>query len=187
MPETEVEEFDFRPAWRKADPAIEADVRAFWNAMRLIPPPEIERRIPELIAVAYVEGKLVAVSTAEFSILPQLRARFAMYRCLVSPEYRRHHLSYRISAYSREVLEQWSLENPGEKVVGMAAIIQAREYKQKQQEAMWPEYGLNLNLIGYNNVGSQVRVAWFKHARVEEAQQFMRIAHTFDDNVPPRR
>ncbi|HEY4125817.1 MAG TPA: hypothetical protein VGM36_14450 [Rhizomicrobium sp.] len=183
---SETEDFDFRPAWRRADPQIQADVREFWGAMRLIPPAEIERRIHELIAVAYVNGKLVAVSTSELNMLPQLRARFAMYRCLVSPEYRRHHLSYRISAYSREVLEAWSLENPGEKVVGMAAIIQAREYKQKQREAMWPEYGLNLNLIGYNNVGSQVRVAWFKHAHVEEAQEFMRIAHSFDDDVPRR-
>ncbi|HTO39933.1 MAG TPA: hypothetical protein VL026_03080 [Rhizomicrobium sp.] len=184
---SETEAFEFRPAWHRADPKIEADVRAFWQQLRLIPPAEIERRIPELIATAYVDGKLVAVSTADFNVLPQLRARFAMYRCLVSPEYRRHHLSYRISAYSREVLEQWSLENPGEKVVGMAAIIQAREYKHKQQEAMWPEYGLNLNLIGYNNVGSQIRVAWFKHAHVEVAQEFMRIAHTFDDDMPRRR
>lgn len=183
---SEIDEFDFRPAWRRADAQIENDAREFWRAMRLIGPAQIEHRIPELIAAAYVEGRLVAVSTAEFNMLPQLRARFAMYRCLVSPEYRRHHLSYRISAYSREVLEEWSLANPGEKVVGMAAIIQAREYKQKQREAMWPEYGLNLNLIGYNNVGSQVRVAWFKHAHVEEAQEFMRIAHTFDDDVPPR-
>lgn len=180
------EGFEFLPAWRRADPKIEQDAREFWRAMRLIAPPEIERRIPELVAAAYVDERLVAVSTAEFNMLPQLRARFAMYRCLVSPEYRRHHLSYRISGYSREVLEEWSLANPHEKIVGMAAIIQAREYKQKQREPMWPEYGLNLNLIGYNNVGSQVRVAWFKHGLVEEAQEFMRIAHTFDDNVQGR-
>jgi len=184
---SENDEFDFRPAWRKADPQIENDAREFWRAMRLIAPPEIERRIPELVAAAYENGRLVAVSTAEFSMLPQLRARFAMYRCLVSPEYRRHHLSYRISGYSREVLEQWSLQNPHEKVVGMAAIIQAREYKFKQREPLWPEYGLNLNLVGYNNVGSQIRVAWFKHGLVEEAQEFMRIAHTFDDDVPQGR
>ncbi|HVZ70600.1 MAG TPA: hypothetical protein VG891_14145 [Rhizomicrobium sp.] len=184
---SENDEFDFRIAWRKADPRIENDAREFWRGMRLIAPPEIERRIPELIAAAYVDGRLVAVSTAELSMLPQLRARFAMYRCLVSPEYRRHHLSYRISGFSREVLENWSKENPHEKIVGMAAIIQAREYKIKQREPMWPEYGLNLNLVGYNNVGSQVRVAWFKHALVEEAQEFMRIAHTFEDDVQQRR
>jgi hypothetical protein len=182
------DDFDFRIAWRRADSAIEQDVREFWRAMRLIAPPEIERRIPELVAAAYVDNRLVAVSTAEFSMMPQLRARFAMYRCLVSPEYRRHHLSYRISGFSREVLENWSKENPHEKIAGMAAIIQAREYKLKQREPMWPEYGLNLNLVGYNNVGSQIRVAWFNHALVEEAQQqFMRIAHTFEDDVSQQR
>ncbi len=152
QPTQEADGFEFRTAWRRADPQIESDAREFWRAMRLIAPPEIERRIPELVAAAYVDGRLVAVSTAEFNMLPQLRARFAMYRCLVAPEYRRHHLSYRISGFSREVLEQWSLANPHEKIMGMAAIIQAREYKFKQREAMWPEYGLNLNLIGYNNV-----------------------------------
>lgn len=179
--------FEFRPAWHRADPQIETDAREFWRGMRLLALPEIEKRIPELIAGAYVNDKLVAVSTAEFNVLPQLRARFAMYRCLVSPEYRRHHLSYRISGYSCGLLEKWSLENPHERVVGMAAIIQASEYKAKQREPMWPEYGLNLNLVGYNNMGSQIRVSWFKHGRVDEAQEFMRIAHTFEDDVQQRR
>ena len=51
------EGFEFLPAWRRADPKIEQDAREFWRAMRLIAPPEIERRIPELVAAAYVDGK----------------------------------------------------------------------------------------------------------------------------------
>jgi hypothetical protein len=32
---------------------------------------------------------------------------------------------------------------------------------------VWPDDGLNLNLIGYARDGVQIRVAWFDHANVE--------------------
>jgi len=162
-------EFEFRPAWCLDDPKIMEDAKEFWRNLKVLAPAEIERRASELIAAAYLDDKLVAVSTANFGMVEHLRARFAMYRCAVAPEYRRHHLSYQISGFSVGVLEKWALENPHEQIMGVAAIIQASQYKSgKQREPMWPEYDLNLNFVGYTNRGEQIRVAWFKHALLPE-------------------
>ena len=48
-----------------------------------------------------------------------------------------------------------------------AAVIQAAEYRDKQREPIWPEYGLELNLAGWTDRGEQLRVAWFRHAKLE--------------------
>lgn len=161
-------EFTFEEAWRKDDPKHAEDAKAFWESLGLVSGPERERRVSELIAIARQGGEVVAVSTASLGMLPQLKARFAIYRCAVSPAFRRHALSYRISGWSRERLEEWSAAHPEEAVVGMAAIIQAQEYRIKQHEPTWPEHNLHLNLVGYTQRGEQIRVAWFNHARVEE-------------------
>ena len=165
-------EYDFRPAWRREDTQLMADAKEFWRELKMLGPAEIERRAAELIMVAYHLGKPVAVSSANIAMVEQLRCRCAMYRCAVALDHRRHHLSYQISGLSRAVLEQWSLEHPEEEVCGMAANIEASQYRSgKQREPMWPEYDLNLNFVGYTAKGQQLRVAWFKHALLPERQQ----------------
>jgi hypothetical protein len=165
-------EYDFRPAWRRNDPQLMTDAKEFWRDLKMLSPPEIERRAAELIMVAYHLGKPVAVSTANLAMVEQLRCRCAMYRCAVALDHRRHHLSYQISGLSREVLEQWSLEHPEEEICGMAANIEASQYRSgKQREPMWPEYGLHLDFVGYTAKGQQLRVAWFKHAILPEGRK----------------
>ncbi|WP_447752238.1 hypothetical protein [Sphingopyxis fribergensis] len=116
--------------------------------------------------MAYADDELVAVSTAALRDAPLLGARMAFYRCAVSSSFRRQGLSYRLSGYARGVLEAWSLENPDEKVMGMAAVMQASEYQDRLNEPFWPEHGLNLNFACYTPQGQQLRVAWFGHARI---------------------
>jgi hypothetical protein len=165
-------DYEFRTAWTLNDPQLMADAKEFWRELKMLNPAEIERRASELIVVAYNLGKPVAVSTANLAMVEQLRCRCAMYRCAVALDHRRHHLSYQISGRSREVLEQWSLEHPEEEICGMAANIEASQYRSgKQREPMWPEYDLNLNFVGYNNKGQQLRVAWFKHAILPEGRK----------------
>lgn len=159
----------FEEAWRRNDPEQAREAVAFWERLNLVPPVERERRASEVVGLARVDGQVVALSTAGLAVLPQFRARFAMYRCAVDPAFRRQDISYRLSGWSRGVLEAWSAAQRQEQVVGMAAIIQAQEYRIKQHEPVWPEHGLELNLVGYSPRGEQVRVAWFRHARVEES------------------
>ena len=96
-------------AWLKDDWKVEADAKAFWEKRGLISAEERERRVKELCAAGYVDGKLVVVSTVTVSVVPQVRAKLGMYRCAVDPDHRRQDLAERISGYTRQVLEAWSV------------------------------------------------------------------------------
>lgn len=158
-------------AWLKDDWKVEADAKAFWEKLGLISAEERERRVKELCAAGYVDGKLAVVSTVTLNIVPQVRARMGMYRCAVDPEYRRQDLAERISGYTRRVLEMWSEENPQEKVLGYGAIIQAPELMRKGLEPIWFDWGTDLVLAGYTQRGEQIRIGWFRHTKLEGPQR----------------
>ena len=164
-------EVQFAVAWGRDDWKYAADAKAFWEKLGLISPEERERRVSELCIMAYGEGQLVGLSTVTFAVLPQVRARFAMYRCAVSPDFRKHDLATLLSSNTRTVMEAWSLDNPAEKVLGLGAIIQAAELRAKGLQPNWPDENLHLNLMGYTQRGEQIRIAWFRHARLEEDAQ----------------
>ena len=155
----------YRPAWRKADPELERDAIAFWAKREKLLPRGVnpEARAKELCAVAYLDGKTVGVSTATLEPVPQLRCRMAVYRCAVAVGMRHQPLSWTITDYSREVLEQWSLENPNEKVMGLLAILQAREFVERYPMIVGPA---NMAFVGFTQNGYPIRVAWFKHAAI---------------------
>ena len=154
-------------AWMKDDWKIEADAKAFWEKLGLISAEERERRVKELCGAAYLDGVLVAVSTVTVSVVPQVRAKLGMYRCAVDPDHRRQDLAERISGYTRQVLEAWSVENPREKVLGYGAIIQAPELMRKRLEPIWFDWGTDLVLCGYTQRGEQIRIGWFRHTKLE--------------------
>ncbi|HEX6859076.1 MAG TPA: hypothetical protein VF138_02590 [Caulobacteraceae bacterium] len=157
-------------AWKRDDWKVEADAKAFWEKLGLISAEERERRVKELCAAGYLDGQLVVVSTVTVSVFPQFKARLGMYRCAVDPAYRRQDLAERISGYTRQVLEMWSVENPAEKLLGYGAIIQAPELMRKGLEPIWHDWGTDLVLAGYTQRGEQIRIGWFRHTRLEGAQ-----------------
>lgn len=154
-------------AWLKDDWKVEADAKAFWEKLGLISAEERERRVKEICAAGYVDGRLAVISTVTLNIVPQVRARMGMYRCAVDPEFRRQDLAERISGYTRRVLEMWSEENPQEKVLGYGAIIQAPELMRKGLEPIWYDWGTDLVLCGYTQRGEQIRIGWFRHTKLE--------------------
>ena len=159
----------FVNAWLKEDWKLEADAKAFWEKLGLINADERERRVKELCAVGYLNGEVVVISTVTITMVPQVRTRLGMYRCAVSPDHRRQDLAERISGYTRQVLEMWSVENPKEKLLGYGAIIQAPELMRKGLEPVWHDWGTDLVLAGYTQRGEQIRVGWFRHALLEGA------------------
>jgi hypothetical protein len=156
---------EWRSGWLAADPAIEADAKALWRRLSLLPAGvDPDLRAGEIVSAAYVDGALAAVSTAFVREIDFLRARFAMFRCVVAPEFRRHSVARKIAGHSREVLEQWSYDHQGEGVLGMATVVQSEDLVGKPRRAIWRTSGLAL--VGYTDDGEQIRVAWFDHAQV---------------------
>jgi hypothetical protein len=165
-PESIGADFDYRPAWRRDDAAIEADAIAFWQRLNILPAGIApEARAKELAAAAYKDGRLVGVSTATLGVHENLRARFAWLRAAVDPAYRRTRAAFGLALYTRDVIERWALEHPQERVAGLAAIIESPDLAAREKEPWWPT--TRFGLVGYNAAGRQVRVSWFEDYRLD--------------------
>ncbi len=117
----------FKPAWRKNNPALEADAIAFWRKSKFLPKGvAAEERAKELCGLVYRDGEVIAVSTITIQKMPRFRCRIAMYRCAASPSFRRSPYSLQVTNESRALMEQWSLEHPEEGVMGLAAAIESK-------------------------------------------------------------
>jgi hypothetical protein len=130
-------------------------------------PEDIEERAGQLCAVAYADGKIAAASTAHIYDFPRLRSRFAYYRTIVSPDFRRQNLASRLCVYSRDRLAEWARANPEEKIKGLFIILQAEEFRHRQHLPIVTKLDLELMLVGYTPSGHQMRVVWFDDATVE--------------------
>jgi hypothetical protein len=156
----------FVPAWRKNDPKLEADAIAFWTAQKLLPQgldPQV--RAKELLGLVYRGDEVIAVSTAVLQDIAHFRCRLAMYRCAAARSMRREPFSLQVTQESFAYLEKWSRENPDLKVMGMGASIESRLLARHMPSVFWP---VGLIFMGYMPNGQQLRVAWFKHATVNE-------------------
>ena len=157
----------FVTAWRRDNPQHAADAKAYWERTGLIPQAEErERRVSELCALAYAGPAVVAVSTAELIVLPGLRQRFALCRSSVDPQNRRGGIGAEMTGYYRTILEAWAIENQEEKVMGVAVALVSNELLEKQRDPLWLERGIDMAVVGYLPTGEQLRVGWFRHARI---------------------
>jgi hypothetical protein len=159
-------ELELRPAWRRDDTGIEADAIAFWRRLGALPRNvSPQNRAKELCVAAYRNGELTGVSTIALQVFPQIKARLGLFRCLVDPAHRRAHVARRLAVASRDLLSDWSLAHPREKVLGMATIVESPDLAEFAKQPVWPASGLVL--VGHTRLGHQIRLVWFEHARLD--------------------
>lgn len=159
-------DFELRPAWRRDDPRIAADAIAFWSRLGILPPDvSPEERARELSAVAYKDGRIVGVHTVVLARLEMVRARLAMLRSAVDPDFRRTHVSFALSLMTRDILETWSADHPEERLAGLGAIIEGPNLFARARQPFWP--ATRLGIVGYLPDGRQVRVSWFEDFRLD--------------------
>ena len=153
--------------WQRRCPAAVEDVKVLWNRLGALPQGiSAEERAHELCAAAYCDRNLVGVSTVRMGSLPSLPyCRLGFLRIHVAPEHRVEGIALKLCIFSRSVLEEWSKDNPKERLLGMAAIIESPLLDEQSKRPLWPRTGLNL--AGYNAKGEQIRIVWFAHARLE--------------------
>lgn len=158
-------ELSIRRAWRLSDPALERDALAFWQRTGLVPPDaDLSERLRELCLLGYYDDALVGVATVTLRHIETLNCRMAMFRCAVAPEARKNNISTTLALRLTEFMEQWSLENSREGVMGIGTIIQSPGLVQHDRSAVWPT--TKLSFAGYTAQGQQFRLIWFKHATV---------------------
>ena len=165
-PEEMIPGFQLRPAWRLNDAQIEADAIAFWRRLAILPADIApEQRAKELIAVAYKDDRVVGVHTATIERVEQVRARLAMLRTAVDPEFRRARVSMALTLYCRPLLERWSRDNPHERLAGIGAILESEQLVERSKEPWWPQ--TRSILAGFLADGRQLRISWFEDFRLD--------------------
>lgn len=149
--------------WQKSDPKLEADAKAVWASHGLLPVDITpEERAKEIGAIAYIDGQVVGISTLMLHPYKPLKGRrFGFLRVFTLPEFEQQSVAIGLAIHCRDALEQWSRDNPQEKVFGMAAIYQSDKL------GHYPIGVSGLTLIGYSASGEQVRVYWFNHLRLD--------------------
>ena len=160
----------FTAVWPDPGPSVRAEAQALWARLGVLPPGvDPEARAAQLCVVGHAKGRLIAVSSAEVAYLPILRQRFAMLRVFVDPEVRSGDVLRRLARSAHARLEDWSSANPGERVMGMGAVFENPRLGKvlpvwRMRPGDSPMSGLVL--VGYTERGEQIRVSWFKHARL---------------------
>jgi hypothetical protein len=157
---------EFRFGWRRDDARIEADAIAFWARLGILPSGvDPADRAKDVILAVYKGERMVAVATAELGILPQVRARLAMLRGAVDPEFRRSHIGVAMLARARATLQSWAAAHPDERLAGLGAIVESRELGPRARQPYAPLSGFGV--IGFTPDGRQIRVSWFEDFRLD--------------------
>lgn len=155
----------FKTCWKSEDAVIQRDTLKFWREENLIPEiADAAKRLKNICVVAYDDTRVVAALEARVRHLEIVRSTIAMLALAVRTDHRTGTLVNDIIVLGREVLEQWSLENPQEKLMGIGRIVPSRNADERKRYPVWEPS--KLTLIGFTATGAQIRVAWFKHATV---------------------
>ncbi len=157
----------FRSLWGLDDPKARQDAKNFW-LREGVTPEFIDLRINELCAIAYDGDDPVAVATAQIAYAASLRNKFFRYRCMVASHFRQRDMAWRISSYAFKQLQDWSLQHPEEKILGLMLYIETDKFAVPQREPVREHLGMTLNFVGYSPKGQQVRIVWFDHAKLED-------------------
>ena len=155
---------ELKLAWRRSDPAIERDAELYWQREGMLRPgADVALRLAQLCSVAYVGDGLAGLTTVNIREIDFLHCKLAMFRCAVSRSFRMQHIASRLTVFTRDILEAWSRDHPEEEVLGLGCVVQSRTLVEHRSQAMWPD---GLAFVGYTAQGHQMRVYWFRHAKL---------------------
>jgi len=158
----------YENVWKNVDSTARASIMAFWDSLSDVKMPKSiqEARIDEVCVVVYknaTSDEVIAVSTIAIEMSNALWVNVGMFRCVVSEPYRRRHIATNLVVRCKLVMAQWSLDNPQEELLAFCTVVESRHLRRKNPK--WERSGLML--VGYRQDGLQIRLAWFKHARVK--------------------
>ena len=122
-------------------------------------------RLPFLCVVALDGDKAIGISTIMMEPSQALWVKIGFFRCIVRTEYRRRGIATQLVNECKKVLAAWSEENPDANLKAMGVYTHLKLLGEKSKQPVCNKTGLTL--VGYDNTGLQIRLAWFDNARVK--------------------
>lgn len=170
--------------WQQLDPKDAEAIRAFWTREHAnVEGQEAIRRLTQVVAHVLDEnGNISAVSTAATKILPRLGQPMYYYRCFVGAAYRDGKLVRPLLRYTQKVLEEYARNN-GFPCIGVLLELENEGFAGSLRWAYWP--GTGFSYIGVSPRGLDLRVWYFRGARLKTPEELVRLAQANSNTMSP--
>ena len=152
--------------WKHVDELLAAEVIALWERSQALPEPaQAARRARQAVCVARnSRGELCGVGTAVVRVLPQIRQPLYYYRQFFAPEVRGQQQAVPFLNHARDVLEAYNASLPVPESLGVLLELENQELVGRYPRAHEP--AADSTFIGYSPRGLQLRVSYFRNARL---------------------
>lgn len=160
--------------WQQLDPAVGETIRQFWIREEAnVSGEEAARRLHQVVAhIVDENGELAAVATAMPKVLPRLGQPLYYYRCFVGKAWRSSKLVRPLLRRSQKVLETFASKHDYP-CIGVLLELENEGFGDTLRWARWP--GINFSYIGVSPRGLELRVWYFRHARLKTPEQLARL------------
>ena len=158
--------FEIVPVWKKVSAKLSAELIDLWGRSQAITDRDrAVRRSREAVCIARDRsGAVCGVGTAVVRVLPRLRQPLYYYRQFFAPEFRGHKRALPFFNEARRVLEGYNESLPDPESIGMLLELENQQLVARYERAYEP--AADSTFIGYSPAGLQLRVSYFKNARL---------------------
>lgn len=160
--------------WQQLDPAVGDAIRAFWLREHAnVEGAEAEHRLSEVVAhIVDEHGELAAVATVATKVLPRLGQPMYYYRCFVGAAWRSSKLVRPLLRHTQKVLEAYARAHDYP-CIGILLELENTGFVDTLRWARWP--GVDFSFIGVSPRGLELRVWYFRGARLKTPLQLARL------------
>jgi hypothetical protein len=171
---TERHDYRLVTDWHSLDAETGAAIRDFWLREHAnVEGGEATRRLGEVVAhVVDENGELAAVATVATKILPRLGQPMYYYRCFVGKAWRSRKLVRPLLRRTQKVLEKYAREHDYP-CIGILLELENAGFADTLRWARWP--GIDFSFIGVSPRGLELRVWYFRGARLKTPAQMARM------------
>lgn len=162
--------FETVPVWKQVSAELTAELIALWGRSQAIPDPDrAVHRARQAVCVARDQsGAICGVGTAIIRVLPRLRQPLYYYRQFFAPEFRGQKQAVPFLNEARRVLEEYNDSLSAPESLGMLLELENQQLVARYERAYEP--AADSTFIGYSPRGLQLRVSYFKNARLLQRQ-----------------
>jgi len=158
--------FETIPVWKKVTAELSAELIDLWGRSQAIPDPDrAVQRARQAVCVARDQsGAVCGVGTAVIRVLPRLRQPLYYYRQFFAPEFRGQKQAVPFFNEARRLLEDYNDSLVEPESLGMLLELENQQLVARYERAYEP--AVDSTFIGYSPRGLQLRVSYFKNARL---------------------
>jgi hypothetical protein len=158
--------FEINNVWMNVNPELESEIIDFWSAHRMLSPEvDARERAREVVLTVRHSGKIVGLTSSGVVKYHQLNDNiFFLFRMIVLPEFRVPGIESKLIVATQQILEAFSEKQTTNRCIGMLTFVENPQLIAKRREAVWP--ASKMVFIGNDKAGRQIRVYYFKGARI---------------------